>query len=194
MRQLYQIIPNLICIVLIIPLFRNGKDFLWLIPIFLLLVINLFCKDKHYTPKRESTQLIMKSAIFDFVFFVIFLLFFYLFRIKISFGVIGFVFCILFLQNIYFQSFGNKIMKIRIVNSKITDKMRIFIWNFCKVSIFYFTILLNNLLLDELLIKKILEIFLFLYMINMISPFLLKDKSLLMRILRIAYESDSCTE
>lgn len=85
-------------------------------------------------------------------------------------------------------------MKIRIVNSKITDKMRIFIWNFCKVSIFYFTILLNNLLLDELLVKKILEILLFLYMINMISPFLLKDKSLLMRILRITYESDSCTE
>ena len=43
---------------------------------------------------------------------------------------------------------------------------------------------------DEVLIKRILEFLLLLYVVNITSFFIMEDKSLLMKVLNITYEND----
>lgn len=189
MNKINDFIIVLIGFILIIPLF-DFTNIVYILPEIFFLIISMIFKDKSYALVKVSKKRIFQSFCLNCFFIIIFLAMLYLFNITLNFNILACLIFIIVIQNTHFQSIGNYFVKLRIINKTLKDKIKILIWNFCKISIIYFTIILNHFMFDEVLIKRILEFLLLLYVVNITSFFIMEDKSLLMKVLNITYEND----
>ncbi|MBP3773294.1 MAG: hypothetical protein J6I53_11505 [Treponema sp.] len=91
-------------------------------------------------------------------------------------------------MNLFGQTVGGKITKIKLVNETFYDKLKIFLNNFLIVSPVYILLVQKKFLIVEAKIKLIVEFLLLLNLINLFARlFIIRKKSLFEEILGINY-------
>lgn len=179
---------------IVIPYNEPFYLYAWFLPILLIIAFrSFFSKKIEYELNRSlGLGMIVKSKAIDFLMFIVLFGILYLvFELcpkTRSYNTFFLPLYIFLDMNLFGQTVGGKITKIKLVNETFYDKLKIFLNNFLIVSPVYILLVQKKFLIVEAKIKLIVEFLLLLNLINLFARlFIIRKKSLFEEILGINY-------
>lgn len=179
---------------IVIPYNEPFYLYAWFLPILLIIAFrSFFSKKIEYELNRSlGLGVIVKSKAIDFLMFIVLFGILYLvFELcpkTRSYNTFFLPLYIFLDMNLFGQTVGGKITKIKLVNETFYDKLKIFLNNFLIVSPVYILLVQKKFLIVEAKIKLIVEFLLLLNLINLFARlFIIRKKSLFEEILGINY-------
>lgn len=178
----------------VIPYNESIYFYVWFLPIPLFIFFQLFFPLKYEYDKGLDIKLgtILKSKLIDlFLYIIYFGVCYVIFNFFPKIRSLNFFYLFLYMfinKNIFRQSLGAKIVKIKIENERLIDKIKILVNNFLIISPIYVMLLKYRIQMLESIEKALVEFLLLVNLINIFTRlFVLKKKSIFEEILKLNY-------